>query len=181
MFMVKTMKSSRCDRLADNRKYNTKVGFMIIFSTVHLPLLFSTSTSLVPSSPQYFKYNWLNLVNLIWSKKSHGTVPLNHVHCTKNVNSSLISLIKIDDSFKTNMYILRISLIDKSIPWENQKDVFLTYFLRPELSATNDNIEPLKTKGNIFSRLGSQNTGKRLIYRWNKLKTEKMYCRYTSK
>ncbi len=32
--MVKTMKSSRCDRLADNRKYYTKVGFMSIRSKV---------------------------------------------------------------------------------------------------------------------------------------------------
>jgi hypothetical protein len=34
MFMVKTVKSSRCDRLADNRKYYAKVAFVSIRSKV---------------------------------------------------------------------------------------------------------------------------------------------------
>jgi hypothetical protein len=34
MFRVKTVKSSRCDRLADNRKYYAKVAFVSIRSKV---------------------------------------------------------------------------------------------------------------------------------------------------
>jgi hypothetical protein len=50
---------------------------------------------------------------------------------------------KINHGFKTNMYILRISLID--VYREKSRRMFFpTYFLRPELSATNENNEPLK-------------------------------------